>query len=306
MLVFCVLLVGAAPIDPDLAALRSTDARLTGVAYRLQTANAALCPNREPVTGVALQTLSQFPRSQHERIGAQLGLGRFVAIAAVAPDSPATRAGLQVGDALVAIDGVATPVVAAGTESFAPVSATEAMLAEALARNPGVLLTVERGGQRSNIRLGKAQGCASRFQSVPGGYGKTGADGTTVQISDDMLALAQSDDEVAVVVAHELAHNILMHKAKRTPSKQAEYEADRLGVWLHVRAGYDPAALVRFWTRLKARTDSGIFSDGTHPAWNKRITAVAAALEELNKQRTAGRPLVPDGFVLAQQSSSHR
>ena len=93
-----------------------------------------------------------------------------------------------------------------------------------------------------------------------------------------MMALAPTDDALAAVLAHELAHNILRHNALKTPSKQAEYEADALSVRLVARAGYDLGAVLPFWEALRKRTDYGIFSDGTHPGWRKRIAALAAAV----------------------------
>jgi len=284
--VLIALLLGGA-LDPDLASLRSADARLAAVAFRLQTRNAALCTDVRPLPGFTLQTLAQFAADDRRRVAAQLGLGDRPVVAAVAPGSQAARAGLRVGDVLAAVEGVATPPDDPRS-SYAQLAAATAQVEAALADGSADVHLGDR-----TVTLTGDRGCASRVELVPGGLQATGADGRYVQISERMLRLAASDDELAVVVAHELAHNILKHEARRTPSREGEYEADRLGVWLVARAGYDLVAVPRFWRRLKARTDYGILSDGSHPSWTKRLAAIDRAIAEVEAQRTRGAPLVP-------------
>ncbi|MFM9977273.1 MAG: M48 family metallopeptidase [Sphingomonadaceae bacterium] len=284
-LVLVVLLGGA--LDPDLAALRSADARLAGVAFRLQTANAVLCSDARPLPAFTLQTIGQFPARDRPRVAAQLGLGDLPMVAAVAPDSAAARAGLKVGDSVVAVDGVALGPTTASA-GYAGLAAAADRIELALTDRSAELRLQDRVVQITGDR-----GCPSRAELVPGGFKATGADGRYIQISERMLRLAASDDELAVVVAHELAHNILKHRARRTPSRESEFAADWLGVWLVARAGYDLAAVPRFWQRLQAQTDYGILSDGSHPSWKKRLAAIDRAIVEVERQRAAGEPLMP-------------
>jgi predicted Zn-dependent protease len=141
-----------------------------------------------------------------------------------------------------------------------------------------VMLDVRRGETAQRIPLARITGCRSRFQIVRGGLGATQADGRYVQISEAMMALAPGDDALAAVLAHELSHNILRHTELKTPSKQSEYEADALSVRLVVRAGYSLDAVLPFWEALRKRSDYGIFADGSHPGWRKRLAALAEAV----------------------------
>jgi predicted Zn-dependent protease len=61
-------------------------------------------------------------------------------------------------------------------------------------------------------------------------------------------------------------------------SREAESEADRLGVELAARAGYHPHAGVTLWEKMLAEGDSKSRIDflSTHPAPAKRIEALAA------------------------------
>jgi beta-barrel assembly-enhancing protease len=253
-----------------MAALRAQDARVADVAWRLQTANAALCPDGR-VNGVAVQAQSQFADD--------VGLGDRPVVAAVAMGSAAAKAGLRAGDVLLAADGQPMPVANKGA-GYAPVAATEAIL-----ERDAVTLQVRRDDAVQSIVFHADAGCPSRVQIVPGRRINAQADGRYVQINAGMIDFVANDDELAAVVAHELAHNILKHRDKKTPSKQAEYEADRLSIALVVRAGFDVGAVVPFWTRFEKKTSPGLFSDGTHPGTKKRLAALNAAIADFESSQ---------------------
>jgi len=64
-------------------------------------------------------------------------------------------------------------------------------------------------------------------------------------------------------------------------SRKHELEADRVGVALMRKAGMDPAAAVRFWERMVARSAAAprpLEVISTHPADGKRLEALKAAV----------------------------
>jgi beta-barrel assembly-enhancing protease len=291
-------LLATIAVDPSLTRLRDEDERVAAIAWRLQTANAAICTARANLLGLSVQALSQYPKSEQDAARAQFGLDRHVAIAAIVPDGPGARAGLSAGDAILAINDVATPAVLAD-DGYAPVGQVEDMLETAMLRPP-VRLRVARAGTIRDVVLPGQSGCASRVQIIAGKSINAGADGRYVQINARMIEFVDSDDELAVIIAHELAHNIRRHVALKTNSKQAEYEADALGAWLVARAGYDVNAVLRFWTRFEDRTNAGIFADGTHPSKKKRLVAVAAVVADVTNKQSGGEPLMPPPSLAAQ------
>jgi predicted Zn-dependent protease len=103
--------------------------------------------------------------------------------------------------------------------------------------------------------------CASTFWVDRRAKKDAGADGDQVRVTSGLIDFLTEDDELAAVIAHELAHNQLGHPAQLDGLKkgraklvrETEIEADRLAVWLLANAGYDPQAAIRMWTRLGKR-----------------------------------------------------
>ena len=288
-----VLLALAVVTDPALAGLRTAEARLAAVAYRLQAANTELCPRTENLPGFSLDAASRYTPDNRARVAAQLGFDTRPSVAAVFPDSPAARAGLMPGDHIDAIDDEVAPAPAKAEPGYDQVSATYDLLGRALLARPVVLSVRHADDTRSRVAVRGMRGCASRVELVPAGKLNAHSDGRRMQISGKMFDFAATDDALAAVTAHELAHNILGHAGSRIAGKTAEYEADWLSVWLVARAGFDVTAVVPFWTRLGKKFDYGIFADGTHPGWRRRIARLAEAVRAVTAQRAAGRPLLP-------------
>ncbi|UVO52875.1 M48 family metalloprotease [Sphingomonas sp. SUN039] len=276
------------PQQAAIRALADQDMRVATVGTRLAQGAAAMCPGQHLSTaGLVIQDAAQYSAATRDDARSALMLGEGPTVVGVVEGAGLAA---RIGDVVVAVDG-ATVAARPRAGAYDRVAQVEDAIEGATA--PKVALDIRRGGASLPIDLAVVAGCRSRFQIVQGGLDKTQADGRYVQISERMLSLAPTDDALAAIMAHELAHNILRHAALKTPSKLAEYEADRLSVWLVGRAGYDLGAVMPFWEALKKRSDYGIFSDGTHPGWKNRLAAIAATLAEVRAQKAAGAPLVP-------------
>ena len=130
--------------------------------------------------------------------------------------------------------------------------------------------------------------------------------------------LSLSDDEIAQIMGHEISHAILGHGRERmsramatqsglqlgsvlagrdltalTPvatvalnlpnSRNAESEADRYGIELAARAGYDPRAAVTLWEKMTRATSGSKPPQflSTHPAAGNRIQALQALIPRM-------------------------
>jgi predicted Zn-dependent protease len=105
-----------------------------------------------------------------------------------------------------------------------------------------------------------------------------------------LLQVTQSDDQLATVMAHEIAHALAHHASERVArermeaagllklqyNRAQESEADHIGVFLMTFAGYDPRQAVVFWQRMQSRSEGGrmpeILSD--HPSDERRIADI--------------------------------
>ena len=274
---------------------REQDARVARVAYHLAIAGRARCPVRAPVLGLVIQHLSQFELGDRPGVVAAAGLDRGPGVIAVVGAAPGGRSGVRAGDVLLAIDGVAIPADTDLTRPFSPARAHARADAVSdlldVAASHAFALSVWRDGAVLSRRVVPERGCPSRVELARSAQHNAFADGRHVFLTTGVLALVRDDDELAFVIAHEMAHNILGHAAVMRGGQVAhglgrhlgksgalirasEREADRLAGELMLDAGYDPVAGAQLLQRFG--TDLGIALFAAHDAAGTRIDAIRA------------------------------
>jgi len=159
------------------------------------------------------------------------------------------------------------------------------------------------------------------------------ADGKTVVIYNGMMKFLEDDDEVAIVMAHELAHNMMGHVdairknalagafvgamidsagkygkfdtggswintgadvGRLSYSVEFEEEADYVGLYIAARAGYDIRKAPGVWRRMTLEEPESLFREETHPSNPKRAAILQKAVVEIEYKKKHGIPLVPD------------
>jgi beta-barrel assembly-enhancing protease len=289
----------AAPKPEDIAAhrlLAAQDARVANVGYRLAQANARFCspkPGFNP--GWVVNDINLYP--DPETAKAAFGLIRPVAISAIVAGGPADMAGLKTGDGIVAINGrdMAT-LTPNSSPATARLEAFRKLLSDSwVAKNPAKL-TIDRKGTVLDLSFQPGPVCPSYFWVETRDRVDAGADGEGVRLTTGLLRFISNDDELAYVAAHELAHNLLGHRARLNGLKRGktkatyatEVEADRLSVWLMANAGYDGAAALRFAERFGRKYGGGLFAAGTHPRWKDRVASMRAELVAMEATMPVG------------------
>lgn len=294
--------------------LTSLDVRVADVAWTLALANADLCPVNRLRAGWTLQSAGQYGAELRPLAEARYGLaGDLPGILAAPPRSPAAEAGLAPGDLILAVNGQALAEgQAAAVESYDGLQANTAVLDGALARGPATL-TVRRAGAVREVMVRPVLACAWPTQVEVTGTFRSRTDGRHIFISDGMANLAQNEDELAFVLAHELAHAVLEHRTqpdvtgvrgglnwalsmRRGLSLAAEADADRLGLFLLARAGFDPARSVEFLTRYETVSGAGgpqINAGGVYESASGRLRTLRPVLADIAERTASGRALIP-------------
>ncbi|MES2422592.1 MAG: M48 family metallopeptidase [Pseudomonadota bacterium] len=308
------LLTAASPPKEDapppafFEALRAADLRLATIAYRLTTANARLCDRQQPQIGMPIHALTQYGPAARKTAAAAFGFEATIGVEAVVAKAPADQAGVRANDSIVTINDVEQPGLpgAAAAEGAAGRDAAEAVIAGSPIGQP-LRLAVLREGRRLPIVVQPVTGCRSRFEILLGSGLDASADGSIVQIGERFFD-AYTDEEIAVVVAHELAHNILRHRDRLDAAKinrgllaelgrngrlirETEDQADLLGIYLLANAGYDPMSAPKFWRQKGGTIDGGLFRSRTHASSKARAEVLEVAAREI--AATPTRPIIP-------------
>lgn len=293
--------------------LRIEDHRVGQIAYRIAVSGAPYCSAAHPLTGLLFHHIREYEPADQIALVKSYGLDRGLGILSVIEGSPAAQAGLIAGDVIVAVNGEPLrqdPALAPrqATARRALLEAAESQIEEELRKGPAEL-AILRNAQTLTARLSSIPGCPARVRLARSRQTNAFASGRYVTLTTAVLDFVQSDQEIAVIVGHELAHNILNHpdrlESEKVPRgflrgigrnadkvRATEEEADALGIRLVWAAGYDPAAAIPFWRRYYARFD-GPQLFRTHPTLAARERLIAATVAELN--RGAERPELGKG-----------
>jgi hypothetical protein len=302
------------PADSSLLAMRALDQRVAAIGYRLATGARGLCAHRENLPGFEVHDLSQYGASFRPAAIRAFGLDAGPGVLALVPGGPAERAGLHLDDVLISLDGRPLPHGDLGRDRSFDRMAQILDALDAAFADGSAEAEVRRAGARLTLHIGTAPGCASRFQLIPSGRMNAEADGRYVQVTTALAAYAADDDELASILAHEFAHNLLGHRVRLDAAhvsrgffgnfgrnaariRDTEVEADRYSVYLMDRAGYDPEAAVRFWTRF-GQHGLNFLGSPTHPNWRARIALFETEIAAIRRARAEGREPVPPSFGL--------
>ncbi len=143
--------------------------------------------------------------------------------------------------------------------------------------------------------------------------------GGKVAVMSGIFRYMTNDAELAAVVGHEIGHALARHGGERLSwdymstlglgiitasgynsstvaalyglttdlavakpfSRQDEYEADKIGLYLLADAGYQPGAALTFWKKFSAASSAGVSEWlSTHPSGSNRIAEIEKTLPD--------------------------
>jgi hypothetical protein len=293
-------------------ALQAMDARVATVFHRLITANVDLCAEPGRSAGWSLHAANQYGLEMRPVVIATGDLqGDLPAVLAVVPGGPAERAGLIAGDVILSVNGSALSVGKTDAiESWDGVGRNLATIGAAMAGDDTLVLEISRGGSIQTLSLTGEPACPYSVQLDVSDELNARANGTGVFISTALAGFAAGDDELALILAHELAHNILEHRERfdrEAPARRvfgnlavapsslaaAERDADRWGLYLMARAGFDEGVAAPFWRRFGAANWRVRWAQWGHPSAETRARQLEAVEAEIAAARSSGRPIDP-------------
>ena len=298
---FAALLAGgpvhAAPTS--LRTLAAQNLRLASIAYRIGTATADNCPDPQMMTGLLLHDLSNYDPGDRWAVSRAFQLQSGFGVIRIVPGSAADRAGLRIDDEIVGVNGLSVEDPSAVNQprkSYGRVDAFINALQFVLHRGPAQLV-VRRNGSLMRTRLTGALGCGGETALVNSNRSNAWSDGRRVVVTTGMMRLAHNDDELAFVIAHEMAHNMLGHAQASSRSifglgsgeKRQELAADYDAVWLMTAAGYRAEGSISFLRTIRRRFWLNLSLD--HPSFGSRLRTVAAAANSASSWARANRPV---------------
>ena len=296
--------------------------RLNAVSFAIFKSNAELCGKKTDYrfgfTALNRDFVSDFGDFKDIAIRV-LCLDEYPTVISVTPNSPAHLAGLKEGDVIIAINGHDIPPDKEGIK----------FLEKSLKKNGSkeISLFVKRHTKTLNIKMLPVKVCNYRIELDRREIINAFADGNKIIITLGMLNFLRTDEELALVLSHELAHNTMGHITKKKAntmigavvgailsqisgvnvtdafaeagsqvfSQEFEMEADYVGCYYAARAGYDVSNAANFWRRMAMLHPEVIgIKNGSHPSTAKRFVLIEKASQEIQEKIKKGLPLIPE------------
>lgn len=312
----------AVPTQDELV-LRSIvlmQSRLYRVAAPLLVNNAELCKSHaRHLLGFAARNRYSYSLAYQAVAQKAIRLGDRLQVMDVLAGSGAARAGVLPGDVLLAVEGKPLP------EGEQAERLTASILAPMVNGRAAINLTVQRLGRDTMLHVPLTRSCAFGIELGNTDHLVALSDGHRILVSRGMVQFAGTDEELAYVLAKEIAQNVLARRKSREtgaaigdlidnltrihpdlhmvnsagglkamPHKQ-EAQADRLAFYLLARAGYGLDGVVPFVRKLAAEPNgAGHHHYGVlHPVTPSRIAAMDKSAKEVIARQGRSMALLP-------------
>ncbi|MBI3228931.1 MAG: M48 family metalloprotease [Burkholderiales bacterium] len=324
--------VQAEPANTTTAAPQSTQAvealrtlvamqdKLDRVAAPLLLKNAELCKTQaRNLLGFTAKNRYSYSSEYNDAAHELFALEEKLQVIGVLQGSGAALAGVKRGDTLMSIEDKDLPQ----GQNAERLAAT--ILAPLVARKTSVKMAIQRNGENMSVTVPLTRACGFRVELGNADNVATYADGQRVMITRGMLTFTKSDEELAYLIAKEMAHNALSHPAKnRSNTRMAammdnliqvnpdlsllitgggikaypaemDAAADNLALYMLARAGYLLDNAKPFWQRLANQYPATMLSSysALHPNTAARMVAIDKAVSDIKAKQAAKKVLVP-------------
>jgi len=260
-----------------LAEYQALNQRLVRVAAPLRLSNAELCPVTRRDPGFTIHRLEDYPRPVRPMAETLLGVKPGgIYVRAVRPGTSAKKARIEPGDQILAVnENAISPDRLMQTYNHAVLrNGFDSVLSKVKIRTTG--------GQEFLARIRPDTACDIAAKVVFSEDINGHTDGQEVLITSALMRSVPDDTNLALVIAHEMAHIIAGHVGKM-PTQDMELEADRMALVLMARAGYDIDAAVHYWETADHPHEGGSAAKSSHPSTRARYENFQSELERIRK-----------------------
>lgn len=247
------------------------------------------------------------------------GLGGFVSVQLVVPDSPAQRAGLKEGDRILEVNGKKTPR-GQGAAFFAAKK-----MKRILEIDQSNTLLIQRGDETFELTIRPEDGVYYPVLIVASDTLDLHVDGDVIWLGLGMMERIEKGDDLNYLLAYALAKNVMRHPKQRgrnavlgqlldmaamvggvntggvftSMSGNAyahafEVEADLIALYLLAAAEFEIDTYPDFWDNvLRQRSRKGVLSVKEE----ERIEKMRQVVASIHSKLEAGEPIFPEAYL---------
>ena len=179
------------------------------IGYRINSLNADICNKTDFNSGITYANENVIGLKIAKFFPSKLNLGPKVSIINIVKNSPADKAGLTVGDIILELEGFTFPE---GKNALKKISKHFKDFEEKEIKK----IKIDRNGEILKFDINQSKICNYPIIFTQDKIVNAYADGKSIIMTQGMVDYAKDDNEIALVIAHELAHNDRGHlDAKR-------------------------------------------------------------------------------------------
>ena len=308
-------------------------AKITNIAAKIRLAGTNICESQTSLMlGLKYWNIHDFLPEDENIARNKYQLGAGLKVLNVATESPAEKAGFKIGDELLAINDL---IIAGGKNAKKDFAK---QLDEFKKTLKPLTIKVWREGEEKLLSVLPVKACKSDIELIFDNSVNAYADGTNIYIAKGMMNFVQNEEEIALVISHELAHNVMNHiDAKKTNaglgmaigllldlgaavagvntqggftdaggrlgaqafSVDFENEADYVGIYFMANANYKIDNVALFWRRMAQENPNGITLSSTHPSTSERFVSIEKTIAEIKQKQINDKPLKPEMKIKA-------
>lgn len=290
--------------------------RLDSISYPIMRGGHKFCGDDVSYgLGLRVAKANFFPEELQSIAKEKFDLRQHLKVLWVMEQSPADKAGIISGDEIIRINKVEFSKDEETVEKY------NELLASLSQKDSPVNVTVLRDMKEISVSIKADKICSYPVVAVLDGTPNAFANGSMIAVNSGLLRLFENDRDVAVVVGHELAHNVKKHSVKgmvpamlgaivalaldveevagmvtKPFSPPLEAEADYVGLYIVANSGVDIEGAENVWRKFSAEfagSKEKSFTD-SHPPTPERYVALKKTIQEINDKKRKSLPLIPN------------